>query len=60
MVYEPDGPVMPRPLNVTTPLIALTVSVPIKLPPEPEVNEAVTAEPVETANEFASWKAIAG
>jgi hypothetical protein len=61
IVYEPAGPVIPRPLNVTTPLIAATVTVPIRVAPaEPAVNVAVTDEPVETVKESASWKATIG
>jgi hypothetical protein len=61
MVYEPAAPVMPRPENVTTPLIAATVTVPRRdAPAEPAVIEAVTEEVVETANELASWNATTG
>ena len=61
IVYEPDGPVIPRPLNVTTPLIALTVTVPRRdEPAEPAVNEAVTDEPVEIVKLLTSWKVSTG
>jgi hypothetical protein len=60
MVYEPAGPVMPRLVNDATPLTALTVTVPINVPPEPAVMEAVTDEPVEILKELASWKRRTG
>ena len=61
MVYEPVGPVMPRLVNVTTPLMALTVTVPIKdEPAEPAVMEAVTDDPVETLKLLASWNLRTG
>jgi hypothetical protein len=61
IVYEPAGPVIPRPLNVTTPLIAATVTVPMSdAPAEPAVIDAVTDEPVETVKPSASWNATIG
>ena len=61
MVYEPAGPVIPSPLNVTTPFTAATVTDPINdEPADPAVMEAVTEALVETAKEFASWKATTG
>ena len=61
MVYEPVGPVMPRPLNVTTPFTAATVTVPISdEPAEPAVSVAVTAEPVEILKLLASWNLTTG
>ena len=61
MVYVPAGPVMPRPLNVTVPLTALTITVPIKdEPAEPAVRVAVTEEPVEILKLLASWNLTTG
>jgi hypothetical protein len=61
IVYEPTGPVIPRPENVTTPPMAATVTVPISdEPAEPAVMEAVTVEPVEMLKEFASWNRTTG
>ena len=54
IVYEPDGPVMPRPLNVATPLMALAAAVPFRVPPEPAVNETVIDDPLEIVKLFAS------
>ena len=52
---------IPRPLNVTTPLMAATVTVPIKdEPAEPAVRVAVTDEPVEMLKELASWNLTTG
>jgi hypothetical protein len=46
---------------VTTPPTAATVTVPIKEEPaEPAVMEAVTDDPVEILNEFASWNLTTG
>ena len=60
-MYEPAGPVIPRLVNVATPLTALTVAVPrIDEPAEPAKIDAVTDEPVATVNELASWKVRTG
>ena len=46
---------------MTTPLMALTVTVPISdEPAEPAVMEAVTEEPVETLKLLASWNLRTG
>ena len=52
---------IPSPLNVATPPIALTVTVPRSDDPaEPAVMETVTDEPVETLLLAESWKVRTG
>jgi tRNA-binding EMAP/Myf-like protein len=52
---------MPRPLNVTTPPIAATVTVPRRVDPaEPAVRVAVTDDPVEILKLLASWNLTTG
>ena len=60
IVNVPAVPTIPKLVNVATPLAALTVTVPIKVPPEPAVKEAVTDEPVATVLLAESWKVRTG
>ena len=60
IVNVPAVPTIPKLVNEATPLTALTVTVPINVPPEPAVMEAVTDEPVETVLLAESWKVTTG
>ena len=58
MTYVPAEPVMPRPLNVATPAMAVAVRVPLNVAEPPEsvaVIMAVAEDPVVTVKELASW-----
>jgi hypothetical protein len=61
IVYEPAGPVIPRPENVTMPPTAATVTLPMSdEPADPAVMEAVTDDPVEILKLLASWNLTTG